>query len=111
MHQDTLSLSIILNREIRNDYETKAKIIITIIIIIDLEAKTEITLDPIIEVDHKIEIDLEAVIIILEIEVILENKTATILMLITIEDPLITHLPLIIVISTTLSRTLNLFLL
>src|SRR5690349_8622610 len=84
---DTLSLSVVLNRETRNNYETEAEIVIVITIATtDLETKTETILDPMIEVDHKTKIDPEVMTIILKIKVILENEIAIIPIPITIED-------------------------
>ena len=109
---DILLLNVILNKEIKNDLETEAEIIIIVTeAMTDLEAETETILDLTIEIDHETGIDLEVMITILEIEITLENEIATIPMLITIGDPQIAHLLLTIVMSTTLIRTPNLLLL
>src|SRR5690242_7119132 len=77
---DILLLNIVLNRGTKNDLETRAEIVITIVeIIIDLGAKTETILDPTIEADHETGIDQEAVTTTPATETILENEIVTIL--------------------------------
>ena len=76
---DILLPNVVLNRGTKNDLETGAEIVITIVeIIIDPGAETEIILDPMIGADHGTEIDREAVTTTPTTETILENEIVTI---------------------------------
>ena len=100
---DILLPNVVLNRETKNDLETRAEIVITIVeIIINPGAETEIILDPMIGANLETEIDREAVTTIPAIETILENEIVTIPMPI-ITGNLIAHLLHIIEMSTILT--------
>ena len=89
---DILLPNVVLNRGTKNDLETGAEIVITIVeIIIDPGAETKIILDPMIGADHETGIDREAVTTTLATETIFENEIVTIPMSI-ITGSLIAHL-------------------